>query len=372
MKSLVCSLREQGRRVLILDFKNDYASDTAFVERAQLEPRFVAFEGLPYNPLIPTPIRHPRTGELVLQCSQHISGVASVVRQAFRLGDQQEASVKEAIRSAFADFGLAPTGTIEFDESQNFPDFNEVGARLLRDNERAYRRLDPLFDLGIFLPNHQQGRFDRVLEGSLVIDLSGIQSDGVKNTLAQILVLSAHAYYNAREHHGGSRQFLVFDEAHRILESPFLLRFVRECRAYGIGVILSSQYPSDFGAEVAGSLSTKIIHGNDRDEARVRDIARLLGYEGPEEDIASLEKFDALVSNKHHKSVRVQTLAYPLYLLATHLRDRGPSTVEDIGPIDGLDEGKLPLRFLVSRLQEMGVVEERNGSLVYVSDQTER
>jgi len=367
IKSLVCSLRQQGLRVIVLDFKNDYAADRAFVAISELEAHFVAFGGLPYNPLIPTPIRDPNTDTLVVQCPQHISGLASVVCKTFGLGPQQEAAFRDAIRDAFQDFG-SPTGNVTYEESQEYPDFTQVGERMRADNVKAYNRLAPLFDLGLFRTDYQQRDFGRVLESSLAIDLSGIQSDRVKNTLAQVIVLSAHAHYNRREHAGGARQFFVFDEAHRVLDSQFLPGFVRECRAYGVGMILSSQFPSEFGPVVAGCLSTKIIHGNDRTDAHVKDIVRLLGYEGRVEDVQSLDVFEAFVSNKHYNNARVRMLAFPLYLLASHLQRFGPRPVTDIGTVAGIDPSKLPLNFLIDRLKDMRLIEDRDGMLYFVPD----
>jgi DNA phosphorothioation-dependent restriction protein DptH len=369
VKSLACALREQDRRVLLLDFKNDYASDGAFCRRARLDRQFVAFDGLPYNPLIPAPTRHPATGAPVLLCSQHIAGIASVLRTAYGLGIQQEAKFKEAIRRCFQERGIDPAGRIPYSESLGFPDFNEVGDRLRVENPLAYNRLDPLFDLGIFRNEDRTKRFDELLTRSLVVDLSAIQSDAIKRTLAQIIVLSAHSYYNAREHSSGARQFFVFDEAHRVLESEFLLRFVRECRAYGVGVILSSQFPAEFGAEVSASLGTKIVHGNDRDEGRVREIVRLLGYQGSEEDIANLGMFEATVLNRQHRNVLVQTLPYAAYVILNFVRENEGATLADLEAVDGLEPTKLDPQFLVNHLRGMGLLVEKNGVLQYSGPQ---
>ncbi len=255
LKYLICSLRKQGKNVLVLDLKNDFASDATFCEKAALERVFVAFDGLPYNPLIPYPVRHPVTRDLFIQCAQYIAGVSSVLKRTYGLGAQQQAAVKNAIVAAFASAGIPTSGSTPYTGDIRFPDFSNVGDTLQHDNPSAYNRLDPLFTLGLFREESRGQSFHALVNRAAILDLSQIPSDEIKNAVAQLVVLSAHAYYNTQPHSGSIRQFLVFDEGHRVLASEYMLSLVRECRAYGVGTILSSQYPSDFPGEISASMA---------------------------------------------------------------------------------------------------------------------
>lgn len=363
LKYLICQLRQQGKNVLILDFKNDFASDTVFTSRAQLSRVFVAFDGLPYNPLIPYPVKHPATGDLFVQCGQHIAGVAAILRKTYGLGAQQQAAVKNAIVDAFTSMNIPTSGSARYDEAMRFPDFSNVGRTLEVDNPAAYNRLDPLFTLGLFRDEFRDVSFYSLVERSVVLDLSQIPSDEIKNALAQLVVMSAHAYYNSQPHAGSIRQVLVFDEAHRVLSSDFMPRLVRECRAYGVGTILSSQYPSDFPQEISASMATKIIHGNGRDIEKVKDIVRILGCEGQEAEVSNLDRFQAFVDNRHYPHTLVRTINYPLFLVWSHLRERGMATRAEICQIEGLDTSKLPVGNLVGQLERLGLAEEREGQV---------
>jgi len=190
------------------------------------------------------------------------------------------------------------------------------------------------------------------------------------NALAQLVVMSAHAYYNSQPHSGSIRQVLVFDEAHRVLRSDFMPRLVRECRAYGVGTILSSQYPSDFPQEISASMATKIIHGNGRDLEKVKDIVRILGCEGQEAEVSNLDRFQTFVDNRHYPHTLVRTMNYPLFLVWSHLRERGMATRAEICQIEGLDTSKLPVENLVGQLERLGLAEEREGQ-VHVLGQNE-
>lgn len=362
VKALVAELRRQHRRVLMLDFKNDFASDGVFLALSQLHCRYVTFDGLPYNPLIPVPVTHPGTGERVFQISQHITGITSTLAKTFGLGAQQEASLKEIIRECYRDRGLDPSGNIPCREDADFPDFNDVGERLRTSNPAAYNRMDPLFDLGVFSSACRRTNFENVLQSSTVIDLSQIQSDAIKNAIAKILILSAHAYYNARPHTGILNQFFVFDEAHRVLDAEFLARFVRECRAYGVGVLLSSQNPMDFPEEISASLNTKILHGNGAERERVRDIIRTVGGALDEAEVARMGLFDALISNPHYHATKFRTLPYPYYLVLVALRQANEISRRELR-VEGIVTERLSLDYIIDGLIAMGLAQEDNGLL---------
>ena len=366
LKYLICRVREQDKPVFILDLKNDFASDQNFSERSELDRIFLAFDGLPYNPLIPYPVRHPASGELFIQCGQHIAGVSSVLKRTYGLGAQQQAALKRAIVAAFASFSIPTIGSVRYSEERKFPDFSHVGEALQHDNPSAYNRLDPLFTLGLFKNEFRDSSFQSLVRRSAILDFSQISSDEIKNTLAELIVLSAHAYYNSQPQSGTIRQFLVFDEAHRVLNSDYMLRLVRESRAYGIAILLSSQYPSDFPSQISASMATKVIHGNGRDIERVKNIIQLIGCEDRKDDVASLERFQAFVDSRHHPQTLVRTMNYPLYLVWTQLQELEKATLDKLAETEGMDTSKLPIVNLVRQLERLGLAQESDGHVVLV------
>ena len=363
LKYVVCKICAQDKPVLVLDFKNDFVSDEKFAELSGLLRNFIAFDGLPYNPLIPYPIKHPETGDLLIQCGQHIAGVASVLTRTYRLGTQQQVAVKNAMKEAFSSVGISTDGAVSYSDNLDFPDFADVGSRLQRDNPLAYNRLDPLFTLGLFKEQYRNASLQTLVGNSQILDLSQIPSDEIKNALAQLIVLSAHAYYNTQPHSGAIRQVLVFDEAHRILESDYILKLVRECRAYGVAILLSSQYPSDFPSEISASMATKVIHGNGGGSEKVKSIVQLVGCDGMQRDVASLERFQAFVDNRHYPHTIVRTMNYPLYLIWSTIQKVGMATPEELSLSEGLDTSKLPIGNLIKQLERLGFVEEHGGKV---------
>ncbi|MFC1832496.1 ATP-binding protein [Thermodesulfobacteriota bacterium] len=367
LKYLICQIRRQAKPVLIVDLKNDFASDPVFCSLADLERVFVSFDGLPLNPLIPYPVKHPATGELFIQCSQHIAGVSSVLKRTYGLGPQQQAAVKRAIEEAFQANGIQTSGSSTYSNLLPFPDFSVIGEILEESNLAAYNRLDPLFTLNLFRPEYRTQSFKDLVDKAVVLDFSQIPSDEIKNTLAQLLALSAHAYYNAQPHSGTIRQFLIFDEAHRVLNSDYMVRLVRECRAYGVGTVLSSQYPSDFPSDISSSIATKVIHGNGRDIDRVRSIVQLLGCEESDGQVANLERFQCFVDNQHHAHALTRTMTFPLFLVYRKLQEVGEASYDELSSTDGIDINKLPMENIVYQLERMGLAEVRDNKVFLLS-----
>jgi len=367
LKYLIYKIREQNKNVLILDFKNDFASDKEFVKIAGLETYYATFDGLPFNPLIPYPIRHPGTGEKYILPGQHISGIASVLKRTYKLGIQQEAALKKAINETFIAEGISCEGTTKYSENLIYPDFNSIGEILQNTNLQAYNRVDPLFTLGLFRADYKNESFHNLVNKSLILDFSQIPSMELSNTLAELVVLSAHSYLNAQPHSGQIRQFIVLDEASRVLDSEFMVRLVRECRAYGVGAILSSQYPSDYSGAVSSSLSTKIIHGNDKDTDRVKAITHLLGCDDRDEEIGALDRFEALVSNRHHNNVHISTMNYPISLIHNELKTKKRMTLDEVNNIEGLDFSKLPMKYLLGRLERYNLIKINENEIELIS-----
>lgn len=354
LKALVLQLRSQGAPTIILDFKNDYASDVAFCEAADLERVFVRFDGLPYNPLIPPRELHPGTGEAFLSVISQVQGLSATLKATYGLGVQQEGRLKDAMRSAYESKRIEVRGSQKASEVQEYPDFAQVGETLRGADERAYARLDPLFDLDLFKPKYCDTPFEDLLGRAVVLDFSQLPSDEIKAALARIFLISAHGYYNSLEHSAAARQFFVFDEAHRMKDEPRLETFVRECRAYGVGVIISSQYPTDFTPSVSAALATKLAHGNGKDVDRVKAIVRLLGLAGRERLVEGLQMFEIMAQSSRFGPEFARTLNYPaLATLRFLCRHPEGSTEEEAATAPGLDPAKTRAASVLRQLEVM-------------------
>jgi hypothetical protein len=311
IKSFIFQNIKNNVSFTIIDFKNDY-SDNLFCSLCNLKKITVKLDGIPFNPLIPRVIINEDSK--YYDVSEHINGICSVLASTFGLGDQQEAQLKRAVRDVFNNAGINPRGTLPFDENLIFPSFNEVGDYLEsgeRDLEKLYNRLDPLFDLNLFPDKYKKIGFENIINQSNIIKLSDIQNDKIKNAVAKILIVSAHGFYLGSNHKSNLEKYFVFDEAHRILDTSFVEKFIRECRAFGVGILLSSQQPDDFPDDVLGQLATKVIHGNDGIARLTKKIKALISFAQDDKFINNLKTFEAIVNSQDYNNFIIKTLAWP-------------------------------------------------------------
>lgn len=323
IKSFIYQQGKKDTSFTIIDFKNDY-SDNEFCDLCNLKKVSVKLQGIPYNPLIPRLVKDEDSGEKYYDVSEHINGICSVLGSTFELGIQQEAQLKRAIREVFKVSGLETKGTLTYEVGMSFPTFNEVGDYLDsgdKEFEKLYNRLDPLFDLNLFPDKYKNTGFDNVISESYIIKVSDIQNDKIKNAIAKLIVVSAHGYYLGSEHKSNVSKYFVFDEAHRILDSSFVEKFIRECRAFGVGVLLSSQQPDDFPDDVLGQLATKIIHGNEGIAKLTKKIKDLISFSQDDRYINNLQTFEAIVNNQDYNNFIIKTLAWPQLMIIEAVKE---------------------------------------------------
>ena len=270
-KAIVSEFGEQGLPALILDFKDDYSNE-AFTATEGFRLYDVGFSPLPLNPLIPAIDRR----QDLINPAQHIYQVADIIKRIYKLGDQQAFRLREAIKRAYASAGISlrpgplPSG-------RSFPLFDVVQRELLDDkaNEPLLGRLSPIFDLGLFATGTEQFNFEGLLRASVVIRLGQLPSDEVKNSVAEFFLMAFYNYLIRQPQNHVLSRLLVLDEAWRVVDSPFLTPLMREGRAFGLGVVIASQFPRDLPEAVRGSTATRLFFSQGQIE-QIREIQRTI------------------------------------------------------------------------------------------------
>ena len=121
-------------------------------------------------------------------------------------------------------------------------------------------------------------------------------------------------------------RLLVLDEAWRLVKSPFLEPLMREGRAFGLGVIIATQFPRDLPDQIAGSTATRVFFNQTKAE-QVREIQRTLvgKTSGTEADhlgnlIRGLAPLECILQNLHYRPwVRLRAIPY-----FTRVAEQGP------------------------------------------------
>jgi len=272
IKAMLGDLRRAGLPVLILDFKDDY-SDAEYARAEGLDVYNASFGGLPFNPMVP-PV-DPQSGRVALM--NHIHQLGEIVKRIYGLGDQQAYRLREALKDAYESAGLTMQPFLPAADQQ-YPAFDEAHAVLRRggkENEALLGRLSPIFDLSLFASDQPDAAFTRLVEQSAVIRLSQLPGDEVKNAVAEFFLMALYNHLIRQPHPHALRRLLVLDEAWRLVQSPFLEPLMREGRAFGLGVLVASQFPKDLPPVIAGSAKTHLYFSQAKPE-NIREVQKAL------------------------------------------------------------------------------------------------
>ncbi len=270
-KAITADLKQRGIPALILDFKDDY-SDPSFVDAEGFQLYDASFSPLPFNPLTPAIDKRQN----LINPSHHLHQIADIIKRIYKLGDQQAFRLREAIKSSYEEMEIS-LRPAPFEPGRSFPPFDLVQNHLRGDkaNEPLLGRLSPIFDLGLFATEAEETNFEDFLAASAVIRLGQLPSDEVKNSVAEFFLMALYNYLIRQPQTHTLGRLLILDEAWRVVESPFLTPLMREGRAFGLGVIVASQFPRDLPEEVRGSTATRLFFSQGQVE-QIREIQRTI------------------------------------------------------------------------------------------------
>ena len=311
-KAILADLRDYEIPSLILDFKDDY-SDAAYAEAEGFRVYDATYETLPFNPL--TPAIDQRTRRI--NPMNHIHQLTDITKRIYGLGDQQAYRLREAIKKAYDAAGV-PSKPFEAN-SQVFPAFDAVKTHLesQKGNDALLGRMSPIFDLDLFAASEEDLDFDEFVATSTVVRLGQLPGDETKNSVAEFFLMALYNYLVRQPQTHTLGRVLVLDEAWRLVQSPFLSPLMREGRAFGLGVIIASQFPKDLPEAVRGSTATRLFFSQTQVE-QIREIQRtIIGKtSGGEADhlagvVRGLAPLSAVMHNKQYSPfVRVTLTPY--------------------------------------------------------------
>ena len=311
-KAILSELLPLGIPALILDFKDDYAKpDYAVAEGFTVHD--ASFGALPFNPMVP-PIDKMTNR---VNPTAHLHELSNMLQRIYGLGDQQAFALREAMKETYAISGV---GTKPFvpEPSQQYLPFEAIKDVLEREKSTTLLgRLSPVFDLGVFSEGDAALTLSDLLETPTVIRLSQLPGDQVKNAVAEFFLMAMHSYLMRREQPHALQQVLVLDEAWRLVSSRFLKPLMLEGRAFGLGVIVATQFPRQLPEEISGSTATRLFFGQTKAE-QIREIQRTLvgKTSGPDADniaqvVRGLSPLECVMQNAQHPPwVRIKVTPY--------------------------------------------------------------
>ncbi len=290
IRVLIDAACREGLSVTLFDFKADYC-DPQFAGPLGIQVVDVRATGLPFNPLQPPP-----RGASGVQPIEHAYELAGVLSRVFRLGPVQQGLLRDAIAAVYTDAGIAPREWID-PAGVAWPSFDAVVARL-RDVKGAaalVTKLSQLTDLGLFPASDGKiGSFEAFINARVCLKLSDLPGDDIKSALAELIIIQLHGFALRGDQPRRLKRVMVFDEAHRVKDSQRLESLAREGRAFGVGIVIGTQFPGDIPEQLAGNLATQLFLMNNQAAHRKFVAGQLLGTTSGREGSAMMEKLGNL------------------------------------------------------------------------------
>ncbi len=229
--------------------------------------------------------------------------VAAEIRDIFtaifpELGDVQGERVRTAVKESFVEAGWgadgAPVGAAE-------PPFVRF-VELLRADPKPDRglrtllaRLNELDDYGFFdLQESHRSLWE--YEQPTVIRVHTTQNENLQRAFASLVFYGLYKDMFRRGLRDRITHAVIFDEAHRAARLKLIPTMAKECRKYGISLVLASQEARDFDSSVFSAIANYLVLRLTESDARflVRNVATSQQERALIDRIKQMERFKGL------------------------------------------------------------------------------
>lgn len=219
--------------------------------------RFIDFNGLGFNPLQVID-RKSRMAYL---------DVAGAVRDIFtaifpELGDIQGERIRKALKDSFIEYGWDDP-SLEAHQLRE-PPFSRF-VEILRSDPKPDRglktllsRLEELDDYGFFRPAEDQESL-WASEHPTVLRIHSTQNDNLQKAFASLVFYGLYKDMFRRGTQDRITHCLIFDEAHRAARLQLIPTMAKECRKYGISLVLASQEARDFHVSLFSAIANYLV-----------------------------------------------------------------------------------------------------------------
>ena len=256
--------------------------------------RFIDFDGLGFNPLRVIERETPRA----------YLDVAGAMRDIFsaiypELGDIQCEKVRQSIKQSFLEKGWdnpeAERSALQEPAFGRFLEILRATPKPDRGLQTLLARLDELADYGFFeLRQELAGLWEA--KGITVIRIHGTQNDNLQRAFASLVFYGLYKDMFRRGTSDSLTHSVIFDEAHRAAGLKLIPRMAKECRKYGVSLVVASQEARDFNVSLFSAIANYLVlRLTDVDaKALVRNVASSDQERALVDRIKQLDRFKAL------------------------------------------------------------------------------
>ncbi len=264
------------------------------LEQLGIPVRFITFQRLTFNPL-----------QVINRISRlAYLDVAGALRDIFmaifpELGDIQGERLRTAIKESFVEQGWDdPAADLNQLHEPPFGRFVEIlRANLKPDRglQTLLARLGELADYGFFdLDESRESLWES--DRPVVLQIHATQNDNLQKAFASLVFYSLYKDMFRRGIQERITHAVVFDEAHRAAKLRLIPTMAKECRKYGISLVLASQEARDFDISLFSAVANYLVLRLNEADAKtlVRNVASSEQERMLIDRIKQMERFKAL------------------------------------------------------------------------------
>ena len=256
--------------------------------------RFIDFDGLGFNPL------------QVLKRNSRLAylDVAGALRDIFaaiypELGDLQGERIRKAIKDSFVEAGWddtnPPLAEIQEPPLRRFVEILRADPKPDKGLRTLLARLEELDDYGFFdLREARESLWES--ERPIVIRIHKTQNENLQRAFASLIFYGLYKDMFRRGVQDRVTHALIFDEAHRASRLRLIPTMAKECRKYGISLVLASQEAKDFNISLYSAIANYLVlRLTDADaKALVRNVASSQQERVLIDKVKQMDRFKAL------------------------------------------------------------------------------
>lgn len=269
--------------ILVFDYKGDY-KDQQFLDAVG---GHVYKNKLPFNPLKLIVNNDIMDMNLPAITADRVS---DSLAKAYGLGLKQQNNIKQSIVDAYNEVGITEDSSTWYITPPTMTRVIDLYLETYDANDKAFALLSNLRDYNVFTPNNENCiSILEWLDSVRVFDLT-IYSDETKRVVVSLLLdlfFAEMKQLGESKHENGFREIrsmILVDEAKEFMSKDFnsLRGIISQGRMFGVGMILATQYVSDFRTQKEdysqSILSWMIHHVNSISKA---EIANIFGASDP-------------------------------------------------------------------------------------------
>ena len=280
-----------GIRPIVFSYHQDIDEK---LERLVDSVRFIDFHGLGFNPL---QVRDRESRMAYLD-------VAGILRDIFaaifpEIGDIQAERIRRAIKDSFVEAGWdapnAPLANLKEPEFKRFLELLKNDPKPDRGLRTLLARLEELADYGFFdIGESRKSLWDS--EQPIVIRIHSTQNDNLQKAFASLVFYGLYKDMFRRGIQDRITHAVIFDEAHRAAGLGLIPTMAKECRKYGVSLVVASQEARDFNISLFSAIANYLVLRLTDVDARalVRNVASSLQERSLIDKIKQMDRFKAL------------------------------------------------------------------------------